>query len=68
MKMIYRPTVLTLFGAGTTLAAISGTTGYILGRAPSIPGYIPVHFDDQAQPTDFFARRTRSSWYPCGYS
>jgi len=48
MKMIYRPTVLTLFGAGTTIAAISGTTGYILGRAPSIPGYIPVHFDDQA--------------------
>jgi uncharacterized membrane protein len=48
MKMIYRPTPLTLLGVGTTIAAISGTTGYILGRAPSIPGFIPVHFDDQA--------------------
>lgn len=48
MKMIYRPTVLTLLGAGTTIAAISGTTGYILGRAPSIPPLLPVHFDDEA--------------------
>jgi uncharacterized membrane protein len=48
MKMIYRPTVLTLFGAGTIVAAISGTTGYILGRAPSIPPMLPVHFDDEA--------------------
>ena len=48
MKMIYRPTPLTLLGVGTTIAAISGTTGYILGRAPSIPGFLPVHFDDQA--------------------
>jgi uncharacterized membrane protein len=48
MKMIYRPTVLTLLGVATTIAAISGTTGYILGRAPSIPGTIPVHFDDEA--------------------
>lgn len=48
MKMIYRPTLLTLFGVGTTIAAISGTTGYILGRAPSIPPMLPVHFDDEA--------------------
>ena len=48
MKMIYRPTVLTLLGAGTTIAAISGTMGYILGRAPSIPPFLPVHFDDEA--------------------
>lgn len=48
MKMIYRPTFLTLLGVGTTLAAISGTTGYILGRAPSIPSLLPVHFDDEA--------------------
>ncbi len=47
MKMIYRPTVLTLAGFGTTLAAISGTTGYILGRAASVPAVLPVHFDDQ---------------------
>jgi uncharacterized membrane protein len=47
MKMIYRPTVLTLLGVATTIAAISGTTGYILGRAASIPPVLPVHFDDQ---------------------
>ena len=47
MKMIYRPTVLTLAGFATILAAISGTTGYILGRAPSVPGVLPVHFDDE---------------------
>jgi uncharacterized membrane protein len=48
MKMIYRPTVLTLLGAGTVVAAISGTTGYILGRAPSIPPMLAVHFDENA--------------------
>lgn len=47
MKMIYRPTLLTLMGLGTTIAAISGTTGYILGRASSVPPLLPVHFDDQ---------------------
>ena len=47
MKMIYRPTFLTLLGVATTIAAISGTTGYILGRAPSIPALLPVHFDDR---------------------
>jgi uncharacterized membrane protein len=46
--MIYRPTVLTLLGVATTIAAISGTTGYILGRTPSIPAVLPVHFDDEA--------------------
>jgi uncharacterized membrane protein len=48
MKIIYRPTFLTLLGLGTTIAAISGTTGYILGRAPSMPPMLPVHFDDDA--------------------
>lgn len=47
MRMIYRPTSLTLLGVGVTIAAISGTTGYILGRAPSIPGVLAVHFDDE---------------------
>ncbi len=45
MKMIYRPTVPTLVGVGTTFAAISGTTGYVLGRAPALPYVLPVHFD-----------------------
>ena len=43
--MIYRPTFLTLLGVGVTIAAISGTTGYILGRAPTIPRVLAVHFD-----------------------
>jgi uncharacterized membrane protein len=47
MKMIYRPTTLTLAGLATIIAAISGTIGYILGRAPSLPPVLPVHFDGQ---------------------
>jgi uncharacterized membrane protein len=47
MKMIYRPTVLTLAGIATTIAAISGTTGYILGRAASVPRVLAMHFDDE---------------------
>jgi uncharacterized membrane protein len=47
MKMIYRPTFPTLLGIGTTIAAIAATAGYILGRAPSIPPLLPVHFDDE---------------------
>src|SRR5688572_14540980 len=46
MKMIYRPTVLTLLAVATTIAAISGTTGYLLGRAPTLPQVLPVHFDN----------------------
>ena len=48
MNVIYRPTVLTLFGFATIVAAISGTAGYILGRAPSLPPVVAVHFDHQA--------------------
>jgi uncharacterized membrane protein len=47
MKMIYRPTVLTLLGLATTIAAISGTTGYVLGRAPALPGVLALHFDSE---------------------
>jgi uncharacterized membrane protein len=47
MNMLYRPTSLTVLAVGTTIAAISGTTGYILGRAASVPPLLPVHFDDQ---------------------
>ncbi len=45
MKRIYRPTSLTLLGVATTIAAISGTTGYIIGRAPSLPAVLPIYFD-----------------------
>jgi len=47
MKRIYRPTSLTLFGVATIIAAIAGTTGYILGRAPALPPVLPVHFDHE---------------------
>ena len=55
MKMIYRPTVLTLVGVATVIAAISGTTGYVLGRAPSLPIMLAVHFDSQGA-ADRFVR------------
>ena len=47
MKRIYRPTTLTLIGLATIIAAISGTTGYIIGRAPTLPVVLPVHFDNE---------------------
>lgn len=59
MKMIYRPTVLTLVGLATTIAAIAGTTGYILGRAPALPNMLPVHFDSQGI-ADRFVRASYS--------
>jgi uncharacterized membrane protein len=59
MKMIYRPTVLTLMGAAVTIAAISGTTGYILGRAPSLPPVLAVYFD-----SDGIANRFVRASYP----
>jgi uncharacterized membrane protein len=55
VKRIYRPTPLTLLGLGVTIAAISGTTGYIMGRAPALPSVLPIHFDDQGA-ADRFVR------------
>jgi uncharacterized membrane protein len=49
-KRIYRPTVLTLVGLATTIAAITGTAGFILGRAPMLGHFIPVHFTDESLP------------------
>lgn len=46
-KKIYRPTVLTLVATATTIAAVAGTTGFIVGRAPMLPPFLAVHFDDQ---------------------
>jgi uncharacterized membrane protein len=45
-KNIYRPTVLTLVGVATIIAAIAGTAGFIVGRAPMMPPFLAVHFDD----------------------
>jgi uncharacterized membrane protein len=53
--MIYRPTLLTLLAVATTIAAIAGTTGYILGRATSVPAVLAVHFDDHGA-ADRFVR------------
>ena len=47
MKILYRPTVLTLLGVAATIAAIASTLGYILGRAPALPAILPVHFDSE---------------------
>ena len=55
MKVIYRPTLLTLLAVATTIASISGTTGYILGRAASVPSLLAVHFDEQGA-ADRFVR------------
>ena len=46
-KKIYRPTVLTLLGLATTIAAIFWTIGFILGRAPTLPPFLAVHFDHE---------------------
>jgi uncharacterized membrane protein len=49
-KKIYRPTVLTLLGVATTLAVISWTAGFIMGRLPLLRQFVPVHFDSQGLP------------------
>jgi len=49
-KKIYRPTVLTLLGVAVTIAAIAGTAGFILGRAPMLGEFVSVHFTDQGVP------------------
>lgn len=46
-KRIYRPTSLTVFGVATIIASISGTVGYIIGRAPALPRVLPIHFDHE---------------------
>src|SRR5437879_4849031 len=49
-RKIYRPTVLTLAAVAMTIAAIAGTAGFILGRAPMLGEFVPVHFTDQGVP------------------
>jgi uncharacterized membrane protein len=49
-KKIYRPTALTLFGVATTIGAIAGTAGFLLGRAPMLGYFLPVHFDHEGVP------------------
>jgi uncharacterized membrane protein len=49
-RNIYRPTVLTLVGLAITIAAIAGTAGFILGRAPMLGQFVPVHFTYQGVP------------------
>ena len=45
MHKIYRPTVLTLVGLATTIAAIFWTIGFTMGRAPLFGPFLAVHFD-----------------------
>lgn len=49
-QRIYRPTLLTIAAAAATIAAIAGTAGFILGRAPMLGQFVPVHFTDQGVP------------------
>ena len=46
-KRIYRPTPLTVTAVATMVASISGTVGYIIGRAPALPPVLPIHFDHE---------------------
>jgi uncharacterized membrane protein len=57
-KNIYRPTALTLFGLATTIAAIFWTIGFILGRAPMLPPFLAMHFDQEGISDDWL----RPSW------
>ena len=59
MKIIYRPTVLTLVSVAVTIASIAATLGYIVGRAPTLPGVLPVHFDSEGI-ADRFVRASYS--------
>src|SRR4051794_7387941 len=54
-RKIYRPTVLTLLAVATTVAVISGTAGFILGRAPLLGQFIPVRFDSTGAPDRWVA-------------
>src|SRR3954463_7935996 len=47
---IYRPTLLTLLAVAMTIAVIAGTAGFVVGRAPLLGDYIPVHFDPNGVP------------------
>ena len=47
MTKIYRPTVLTLVGLATTIAATFWTFGFIIGRSAILPPFLAVHFDSQ---------------------
>lgn len=58
-KKIYRPTTATLLGVVTTIAAIAGTAGFILGRVSMLRQFIPVHFDSQGVP---------DRWLPASYA
>lgn len=49
-KKIYRPTALTLIGLATTVAAIAGTAGFVVGRMPMLRQFIPVHFGADGLP------------------
>lgn len=44
MKRLPPPTVITACAAALTLAVISGTAGFLVGRYPLLTPYLPVHF------------------------
>lgn len=49
-RHVTRPTLATVLGAGTTVASIAGTAGFLVGRYPLLPLFVPVHFTDEDLP------------------
>ena len=49
-RRITRPTLLTGFSAALTVASISATAGFLIGRYPMLRQFVPVHFDGQGLP------------------
>jgi uncharacterized membrane protein len=49
-RHVIPPTLATILGAGVTVASIAGAAGFLIGRYPSLPLLVPVHFADQGLP------------------
>jgi uncharacterized membrane protein len=50
IERLYRPTVLTLASMAATVSVIGCTMGFIIGRAPLLGQFIPVHFGVEGTP------------------
>ena len=49
-RHITRPTLATILGAGATVASVAGTAGFLVGRYPLLPLFVPVHLTDEGLP------------------
>lgn len=55
MRGLNRPTVVTALAGASTLAAVTGTAGYLLGCFPTLPIVIPVKFSN-GHPSQFLQK------------